>query len=178
MNKTKIKNNKENGFTLIEMIVAVAIFASASVFVLSSLMNILAVQKKVESMRVVSDGFSFGLETMMREIRTGKNYTYTAPATYNDFSFMPAGGTNQLTYALDAVSHTVKRDDGGGAGPKDMTPLSVTVDDLRFVVHSLASNAAKANGLITIIINGHSGSGDTISYFNLQTSVSARNKQQ
>ncbi len=65
---------RERGFTLVEMIVALAIFSIVSVVALGALVKIVSANKKAQSLQSSISNLSFALDAMSRELRTGKNY--------------------------------------------------------------------------------------------------------
>ncbi|MFA5736948.1 MAG: type II secretion system protein [Candidatus Paceibacterota bacterium] len=67
MKKRKI--NK--GFTLIEMMVSVSLFVVVALIVSGVLVQLSAVYKKAQAMRLLMDNFNFALEKMNLEIREG-----------------------------------------------------------------------------------------------------------
>jgi len=89
--------NKKNGFTLLEMIVAIAVFTVVMTMAMQSILNINNAQKKIESFRTVSDNLNFALDAMSREIRTGRSYNFDG----TDFSFTNAKSEN-VTYSLES----------------------------------------------------------------------------
>lgn len=65
----------EKGFTIIEMMIAIAIFLIVITIGISALMNLYSVNRKAQNMRNILDGLSFAMEDMSRNIRTGYNYS-------------------------------------------------------------------------------------------------------
>lgn len=72
----KIFKNKKNnaGFTLIELMVAIALFTTLVTIGIGALLNANAVHKKNQKIRSLMDGLSFILEDMSTNIRTGSDY--------------------------------------------------------------------------------------------------------
>jgi prepilin-type N-terminal cleavage/methylation domain-containing protein len=75
---TKIKvvmlkqNNK--GFTLIEMIVSLAVFAVVVTVAVGAMLVLINTNQQLQAEQSVMTNLSFALDTMTREIRTGYNY--------------------------------------------------------------------------------------------------------
>jgi prepilin-type N-terminal cleavage/methylation domain-containing protein len=63
------------GFTLVELLVSLALFTIAMTISLGSLYTVSAAAKRVRAMRTVLDNLNFALESMSRSIRTGANIT-------------------------------------------------------------------------------------------------------
>ncbi|HPS21214.1 MAG TPA: prepilin-type N-terminal cleavage/methylation domain-containing protein [Candidatus Paceibacterota bacterium] len=72
MKKENVK--KIRGFTIIEMMIAIAIFLVVVVFGMQSLLNANFVQKKSQSMRSLYDSLTFALDDMSKNIRVGSSY--------------------------------------------------------------------------------------------------------
>ncbi|MDD5731989.1 MAG: type II secretion system protein [Patescibacteria group bacterium] len=66
----KKKRNKQAGFTLVELLVAVAIFAVFITISSSSLVNVLKIEQKANVLRQTQTGARYILETMAREARS------------------------------------------------------------------------------------------------------------
>ncbi len=62
------------GFTLIELMVSVAIFAIIMVISLGALLSISAADRKAETVASVMNNLNFAVESMSRNIRTGSDY--------------------------------------------------------------------------------------------------------
>lgn len=66
--------SRQKGFTLVEMIVSLAIFAVVSVVALGALLRITDANKKSQSLKTGINNLNFALESMSREMRVGANY--------------------------------------------------------------------------------------------------------
>ncbi len=64
----------KKGFTLIELMVSVAIFSMVMVVALGALLSISAQERKAETLKTVMTNLDFALDSMSRSIRTGLNY--------------------------------------------------------------------------------------------------------
>ncbi len=70
--KTKISSiRSESGFTLLEIIVSLAIFTMVAVFAVGSLLRITALNRQAQTLQSAMNNISFALESMSREIRVG-----------------------------------------------------------------------------------------------------------
>jgi len=73
----------QRGFTLIEMIVALAVFSVVITISVGALLSLIATNEQLQSERTVMTNLSFALDSMTREIRTGTAYyciSRTTPA--------------------------------------------------------------------------------------------------
>jgi prepilin-type N-terminal cleavage/methylation domain-containing protein len=62
------------GFTLVEMLVSIALFAIVMLMVSSAYLIIIAANRQAQALAAATDNLSFALESMTREIRTGTDY--------------------------------------------------------------------------------------------------------
>jgi len=65
------KKNTHKGFTLIEMMVSVSIFAIVLVVALGSILTILDSNRKARTLTEVMNNLNFSLETITRSVKTG-----------------------------------------------------------------------------------------------------------
>lgn len=74
-NKTNIFSQNKQGFTLVELIVSVGLFVTVALIASSSLMVLISTNARVQQLSTAVSNFSFALDTMTRNIRTGFDYT-------------------------------------------------------------------------------------------------------
>ncbi len=74
MENLKQKNNLNNGFSLVEMLVAIGIFMSIMTLSVSSLISIIGANKKSQIIKSTIDSVTFALENISRDMRMGSNY--------------------------------------------------------------------------------------------------------
>jgi len=67
--------NKKGGFTLVEMIVSLALFSVVATVSLGALIKIVSANKKAQTLHATITNLNFALETMSREMRVGRKYT-------------------------------------------------------------------------------------------------------
>lgn len=157
------KKNLNAGFTLIELIVALGLFAVVMTISVGAFLNISDIQKKSESLRNVSDNMSFTIEMMTRDIREGRDYI-CSPSPCSVFSFTDVDDKS-VTYEL--VESHIKRNDSR------ITSKDVNVSSLIFTVKGTGSNDGQP--FVTIYVGGVTDSKEKLkSRLNLQASVSQR----
>ncbi|MFA6000011.1 MAG: prepilin-type N-terminal cleavage/methylation domain-containing protein [Candidatus Paceibacterota bacterium] len=117
------KMNKKGGYTIIETMIAIAVFLVLIMTGMTTLVNAFSVHKKSQNMRSEMDNLSFILEDMSRNLRTGTQFYCLN--NYDNDSFMTSninqrksspvdiGGTRQICWgiAFEAAS--------GGSDPQD-----------------------------------------------------------
>lgn len=166
-NNSKLKN----GFTLIELIVALGVFMVVMTITLSAFLNIIDIQKKTEAFRKVNDNLNFAMEAMIREIREGRKYCSSACAG-GTFSFTNKDG-DAVKYELDETGKYIKRTKLPGESLR-MTSDGVEITNLSFSVRG-NETGDKQQPLVTISISGKSGMKEKLkSSLNLQATVSQR----
>jgi len=156
--------NSNKGFTIIEMVVAVGVFAVVMTVSLAAFLNVSDIQKRAEALRVINDNLNFSLETMMREIRAGN--TYGAGGTSFDFTDIDG---NQIFYRLNAGR--IEKKVGSGSYLA-LTAPEVNITKLLFISRGeLAGDGLQPR--VTIVITGSAGE-KTVIKLNLQTTISQR----
>ncbi|MDE1924816.1 MAG: prepilin-type N-terminal cleavage/methylation domain-containing protein [Patescibacteria group bacterium] len=101
---------KNKGFTLIEILVSVAIFSVVMVIALGALLAMSTADRKAESIKSVVDNLNFAIDSMSRAIRTGSNYNCNTSGGGNCLSggttlyFTPAGG-GYAAYRLENTTN-------------------------------------------------------------------------
>lgn len=113
-NRTEI----EKGFTLMEVMVSVSIFAIIITVGIGSLLTIFGTLQKTRTDQQTMDSLSFVLDTMTRRIRTG--YDYTGDSSTITFKDQDFGATNTPV----TVTYTVQ------ANPLDNDALQLVMTDV------------------------------------------------
>lgn len=158
------------GFTLVELLVAIALFSIAISIAVGGFVRALRTQRQLVALISANSNASLAIEQMAREIRTGTNFSCPNCGTSHDaLSFKNASGEN-VTYALsDGNNGVLTRSVGGKAGV--MTAENVRIDHLTFILLNDPSFPPR----ITISLGVGATSADlqgTIT--NIETSISAR----
>lgn len=184
------------GFTLIEIMVSVAIFSVVMVISLGSLLAITASDKKAETLKSVMNNLNFALDSMSRSIRTGTNYhcgsggdttqPFDCADTPSNYLVFLAVDGSRVTYMYEPLAVNC----GPGAGgciKRDITPpvglatglLQITAPEV--IISNLAfyvKGAPTGDGIqpkVTLTLSGYvQVTATQKSSFNLQTSVTQR----
>ena len=183
----------KRGFTLIEIIVSVGIFAIVMTVALGALLSMNLANRRAQSVRIVIDNVNFALESMTREMRLGQNYhcgTDVTPSSSTSFAVADCAGegssgvafvssaTTQIQYRLgpivgsecDSASVCVSEN---GTQFFPLTSPEITVTALRFVVTGTGSD--KKQPQVIIDIAGTADGGKNIqSDFKIQSTITQR----
>jgi prepilin-type N-terminal cleavage/methylation domain-containing protein len=161
------------GYTLVEMIVAVGLFALIMTLASGAYILMISINRQAQSIATGIDNLSFALETMTRTIRTGTNYSCNlgtdCPNGNSNFSVKNQNGVT--------VSYTLSN----GTIMQNNVPLtdpsSVTVSSLTFYVSGAApvSSSDYTQPHVTIVVSGtvSSGPGQTRA-FSVETGATMR----
>lgn len=85
----QLKNNmkyisQKKGFTLVEMIVSLAVFMVVAVIAVGALLKITDANRKSQALKTAINNINYALDAMSREIRTGRNMVlYTVDGQNN-----------------------------------------------------------------------------------------------
>ncbi len=166
------------GFTLMEVMVAVSIFAIVVTIGIGALLTINNSYRKAQISRQAIDSLSYILESMSRSLRTAQEWdgatTYNGTPT-SQFSFRDQDGV-LVTYQLNHPDVFMDIDTDGvtgtslATGSYQLNPENVTIDTLTFTPFG----GVGEQSYLQINIAGTVTSGQRVSSFAFQTSVSKR----
>lgn len=181
-----IEKRLKNGFTLVEMIIAISLFGIVVSISVGSLLGLFDANRKSQSLASVLNNLNYSIENMTRIIRFAKSYHCDINQALPVTSPRNCGGganpaADSIAVTNGAVT-TIFRLNGskiqistnGGTTYSDMTSSEVTITNLKFYVYgSTPGDASQPYVLITI--GGYAGSKPSSrSNFDIQTIVSQR----
>lgn len=167
------------GYTLIELVVAVGLFALVMTLASGAYLLMIDLSRQTQGISTGIDSLSFTLETMTRNIRTGTSYNcgvYGGDCIGGDtsFSFKDANGTD-ITYAFNQEAGSIVKD-----GAITLTDPSVHISALAFYVSGTRTIASTPPDYlqphVTIVISGSVSSGPrkTPQPFTIETGATMR----
>ena len=200
MKNLNIKN-KNSGFTLVEMMVAIAVFSIVMVMAMGALLNVIESNNKAQSIKTAVDNISFALEGISKDMRMGTKYSCSKDGGSNFIGDCPDGG--------DTISFKSSKTIGGVENPyiyyrfldnqmwscvggtsggsctgtysaltsSPLTGVTISATSSRFyvlgVTHSNDPVGTRTQPRAIIVVEGTAGSkAKTQTSFDLQTSIS------
>lgn len=174
------------GFTLIEMLVSLALFSVVSTMAVGALLALVTVNRKEQSIKTSVNNLNAVMESMTREIRMGKDYYChnTPPVSGSVKDCVSGAGLLGITTSKDDFFEY--KLDGGQILRRvnrilltdpfiPMTAPDVTVDTLRFYVSGTTRGLLDPQPIVTIVTSGQVGVQEgTKSDFNVQATVVQR----
>ena len=191
------RKSTPRGFTLIEVLVSVSIFAMVMLIATGAVFTIVESNKKTHSLKSVMTNLNFALEAMARDMRVGYYYSCvgsTASPITDSGDCWPAGDVvfrykanrdidedgfynssdlnDRVEYSLSS-ERLMKQVYGNAQQAVQVTAEEIHIQSLRFYLIGSASDDGRQPKVL-ITLQGYAGSGSTRSDFNIQTTVSQR----
>lgn len=176
------------GFTLIEMLVSVAIFSIVMVMALGALLALSDANRQAQLLSIATSNFNSSLDSMTRAVRTGTVFhcgsgTLTVPADCtllpsSQFSFLSADGL-QTVYKLGTTECSngvgcILRSQNGGATYSSITSTDIIVTKLTFYVKG-SSTSDQVQPRVVVLASGYTTiKAGQKTEFNVQTSLTQR----
>jgi prepilin-type N-terminal cleavage/methylation domain-containing protein len=188
------------GFTLVEMMVAIAVFSIVMVAAMSALLNVIDANNKARAIKTAINNISFALEGISKDMRMGTDYACGDSGNEPNGDCTGGGDTikyrsiradidgDKYKYAYyqfrnNQILSCLQKDLITCGSPADFSPITsseVELTRVRFYVLGSASNLVvpnKKQPRMIITVKGKAGIKDKISTeFDLQTSVSQTTK--
>ena len=157
-------NTAQKGFTLIEMMVAVSIFAIVVTISMGAIFTIVDANKKAQSLKAVMNNLNFALETMTRTIKTGQispSFVTGPSITVTDQS------SKSITYTLNNKQIIRTVDSASSA----ITAPEVEITNLNFI----RGYNTGTQPSVVMVIQGTAKLNERVSSdFNIQTTITQR----
>jgi prepilin-type N-terminal cleavage/methylation domain-containing protein len=185
----------QRGFTLIEMLVSVALFSVVMLIAGATLLSLVYANRKAQALQSVINNLNVSLDGMVRNVREGNNYRCGGESSsYGDCTtagtviyFTPFGSTpddqpqDDWAYAFDSTGQYCGVDriceDQYNQGWVPITSQEVQIKSLSFYVVGTkpASKGGTQQPKIIFIIKGQAGlQASTISTFDIQATAVQR----
>jgi prepilin-type N-terminal cleavage/methylation domain-containing protein len=130
----------KRGFTLVEMIVSLAIFSVVAVVALTALMSIMSANRKAQTLQSAITNLSYAMESLSREMRVGINYYCSTGTGFSQWNNMIAvvpcpGVTGEVTNQSSADGAVIAFQSSNSAIDSSGDPCSL-VHAYRFIEHA------------------------------------------
>ena len=171
------RNKQQRGFTLVELIVSVGLFALVMLIATGAYFSLIALDRQARATNQVVGSLSFAMDTMTRGIRTGTNYQCTntfddvygnsSTGSCTSFSYSDTALNTVVSYVLKA-NGTIGRCEGVAPGlcsdgnASALTDSSITIQKLSFYVRGAGNSAAptwQQQPHVTFVISGRMPAG-------------------
>lgn len=185
-------NRCSRGFSLVELMVAVALFAVVMLVSASALIALIDANRKAQALQSVMNNLNVALDGMVRSIRMGSSYHCGPSGVVTDpqdclagnavLGFEPVDGdpgssTDQWVYQYDADTKRLYKSEQGGANGTfyAVTAPEVQIDSLTYYVTGTASGD-NIQPRVVIVIHGTAGAENTKTRtsFNIQATATQR----
>ena len=182
------KLSSQRGFTLIEMMVSVALFSVVMLVSVGSLLSLIDASKRAQGIQSVMNNLNVALDGMVRAMRMGQNYTST---DVHNLAFTPFGKpTERWVYRFEETTpsgspeprgrlHKVYNVLGIGVVDVPLTAAEVDIDSVEFYITGTALTG-DIDGLsqprAMMVVRGKAGFDKvkTTTFFNIQASATQR----
>lgn len=180
----------KKGFTLIEVIVSIALFAVILTIALGALLMIIDANRQAKAIKLVVNNLNLAMEGMSRELRVGSEICDTLGGS--GLGCNNSSGANEIYFTTDrGEADSLFRHNQNGSDPGSvmrrigpdapdnqllkLTGSDVIVDNLVFYIRGVGvEGGTQLQPSVVIVINGHIRQGDEVVTFNVQTVVSQR----
>jgi prepilin-type N-terminal cleavage/methylation domain-containing protein len=160
---------RTSGFTLVELLVAMAVFAIVISVATGAFIRALRTQRQLTSFAAANSNVSLMLEQMAREIRVGSSFSQTDPTRIT----FTNGRGEQVTYSYDSERKAVAR--AIDAQPAQMlTSENVDVRNLEFQLQFADPHDGYPARITIVTAVSPKEQGVDTSVIRIQTTVSAR----
>jgi prepilin-type N-terminal cleavage/methylation domain-containing protein len=186
-------NQRQKGFTLVELLVAVAVFMIVVTAAVGALYSIIDANRKAQSMKSVINNVSFALESISKDMRMGKDYNCNNELSPLEDVECTSDGSTVISYFSDQKNKKIwyrfNKDNSDGNIQRGYEGTSfvwenltapentVKINNMKFYIIGNKDSLSQSRVLITV--EGESGTKESSkTNFSLQTTVSQRTQKQ
>lgn len=185
-----VLKNKNTGFTLVEMMVAIAVFSIVMVTAMSALLNVIDANNKARAIKTAINNVSFALEGISKDMRMGTGYgcvdvsgdsTSCEPAGNIGVSFTSSKTGNPIVkYVFDEDKNQILSCVTvlGSCNFSALTSSEVTLKNVKFYILNVENtDNTDTQPRMIMTVSGEAGTKEKIkTQFDLQTGVSQINR--
>ncbi|KKU59220.1 MAG: hypothetical protein UX81_C0011G0009 [Parcubacteria group bacterium GW2011_GWA2_47_12] len=172
------RKNENKGFTLIEMIMSVAVFTVVALIAAGALLAIADANRKAQAFKSVVNNLNFALESVARNLRTGSGYSSAlfpqatlCASGYKDGISLTSQDNEQISYYLNGAQIVRKVGSGNAIG---VTAPEVQVERFCFLLAGTDANDEEQPHAL-MLVGGSMRAGTRLeSTFDIQTFITQR----
>jgi prepilin-type N-terminal cleavage/methylation domain-containing protein len=185
----KERRISRGGFSLLELLVAMSVFALVSTVATGSLMTMVDAQRRSQQTKSVMNNLQFSMENITRNIRVGSSYRCgtgnppspsaillvprNCPGGGSWLSFRPTPGTENERMIFALSGQRIVASDNGGTSYYALTAEEVIIDDFQFYVFGAGETSTQSR--VRVVIKGRVSAGvGAAAQFNLFTTITQR----
>ena len=191
--KSILKHNKkvlhQAGFTLIEMLVAVSIFAIVMVVSVGTLIVLVSSANSAQVLQSISTNLSFALDNMTRNIRTGYSYYCTNSSLSGNLPlgtngcasggraivFTESSTNTRIAYRYNSTEGSLEQRVSSTGSWRRLTSDDVKIEKAVFYVNGSAEPSGEEQPTVRVILTASAADGGvTETPFYLQTTIVQR----
>lgn len=157
------------GFSLVEMIVSVALFAVVMLISMGALLTLIDATRKARALESVMNNLNITLDSMVRSIRQGTEFNCAStavPAGSGDcpagavlFSFAPysaAPVTHSQRWTYEYANGRIYKSETGGSNAVPITAPEVVITDMDFYVVG-TQRGDTVQPKVVVVVKGRTG---------------------
>ncbi|MFM2357890.1 MAG: hypothetical protein RJA61_627 [Candidatus Parcubacteria bacterium] len=168
------KKQQGQGFTLIELMVAVSIFSIIMVMSMGAVFSIVEANRKSRSLKSAMNNLNLVVETISRNVKFGTNWSVqTNGITFQDRFTLPNRALQTVSYRHNATNGSIERSISG-AQFESITSPEININRFNLTVQGVPSGDGLQPFVILQVggIAGTRASNQTT--FDLQSAISQR----
>lgn len=163
--------SRQAGFSLVEMIVAVALFSVVMLIAVGALLALVDANRKARALESVMNNLNIALDGLVRGIRMGSVYhcgtgdptaaqdcaaSGGATIAFESYGGDPTDSTDQWIYTYDEATKRLYRSTDGGLNRTAVTAPDITIDEMRFYVTG-TSRSDEVQPKVVVTVKGTAG---------------------
>ncbi len=177
-----MRNRAHGGYTLIELLVSMGIFALVMLASAAAYLSFIHYNRVAHTASSVINSLSFTIDRMAREMRTGSNFTCLGSCSLSGVSRVTFTSSEGCTITYRQSGTSILRSETGSAPcvlstDVAMTDGSLVIDSLLFYVRGTATSPDPAHQpMVTLVVNGEAAvpNSSVVVPFQIQTSATQR----
>jgi len=164
------KISQKKGFTLIEMLVSIALFSIVITIAMGSIFTIIDANRKSQTLTLVMNNLNFALEIMTRDIKTSNPRTIATESGGNTLRIEDQDG-DIIRYRYSDSNLNIEKSVNSSSNYISIISSDVVIEDFIFDLIGDADEQPR----VVLVVNGYAQITERIrSDFDIQTTVSPR----